>query len=36
MPNDLAVGDGTLEIISIVRLLDIKESQKARKIEQIT
>lgn len=36
MPNDLAVGDGTLEIIRIVRLLDIKESQKARKIEQIT
>lgn len=36
MPSDLAVGDGTFEIIRIVRLLDVKESQKVRKIEQIT
>lgn len=36
MPSDLVVGDGTLGIIRIVRLLDIKESQKARKIEQVT
>lgn len=34
MPSDLAVGDGTFEIIRIVRLLDIKESQKAGRLNR--